>query len=291
MSRAVDTTALAGLPCVHDLTPADLRRLQQDAARAQGVEVCFSDALLGGEAGPELVVIPAGQFDQGAPDDQRRENELPRRRTRIERPYAIGRYTVTADDFARYARAAGFVWTDHLLRSEGRQPVINVSSLDIAAYLAWLSAQTGRRYRLPSEAEWEYAARAGSATAYCFGDTLGCGEANIGSLLGGRQAAAGWRGWLPFCVPLHRVCEVGSYPANVWGLHDVHGNVWELTADRWQGPVDPANPGVGRDLSWRVSKGGSWFEGARQASFAARRPRLESELDTNLGFRVLRELD
>lgn len=284
-------TAADDLPCVHDLTPAALRQLQTEAARAHGVEVRFSDPLGGGGAGPELVVIPAGQFDQGTSADPPREAELPRRRTRIERPYAIGRYTVTADDFEIHARATGFVWTDHLLRAEGRQPVINVSGREIAAYLAWLSAQTGRRYRLPSEAEWEYAARAGSATAYCFGDTLGCGEANIGSLLAGRQAAAGWRGWLPFCVPLHRVCEVGSYPANVWGLHEVHGNVWELTADRWQGPVDPANPGAGRNLTWRVSKGGSWFEGVRHATFAARRPRLDDELDTNLGFRVLRELD
>jgi formylglycine-generating enzyme required for sulfatase activity len=284
-------TAVDALPCVHDLSPVALRELQAEAARAHGIEVRFSEPLRDGGVGPELVVVPPGQFDQGAAADETRPGELPRRRVRIERPYAIGRYAVTADEFERHARGVGLVWADHLLRAEGRQPVINVSALEVADYLDWLSAQTGRRYRLPSEAEWEYAARAGSATAYCFGDRLSCGEANIGALMAGRQSAAGWRGWLPFCVPLHRVCEVGSYPANVWGLHEVHGNVWELTADRWQGPVDPANPGAGRNLDWRVSKGGSWFEGVRDASFAARRPRLDNELDTNLGFRVLRELD
>ncbi len=90
-------------------------------------------------------------------------------------------------------------------------------------------------------------------------------------------------------TPLHRVCEVGTYPANVWGLHEMHGNVWELTSDDWQGPLDPENSTAGDVGRWIVTKGGSWFEGVQGARFAARRPRIRSEMDTNLGLCVVRE--
>jgi formylglycine-generating enzyme required for sulfatase activity len=90
---------------------------------------------------------------------------------------------------------------------------------------------------------------------------------------------------------LHRVCEVGSYPANVWGLYEVHGNVWELTSDAWQGPLDAENTAAGDVGRWIVTKGGSWFEGVRDARFAARRPRMRGEMDTNLGLRVVREIN
>ncbi len=273
---------------IHELTPADLRRLQTEAARAARLDPFFRDTLRSGGQGPELALIPAGRFLMGSSRDTVRFGELERCEAVISRPYAIGRYTVTAEEFALYTRAAGLVWPDHLIRSEGRQPVINISSLDAQGYLDWLSDETGQRYRLPDEREWEYAARAGSPTDYCFGDRLGCGEANTASLMGARRS--GWRGWLPFCVPLHRVCEVGTYPANVWGLYEVHGNVWELTADAWQGPLDPENSAAGDPGRWIVTKGGSWFEGVRDARFAARRPRMVDEIDTNLGLRVLREL-
>lgn len=273
---------------IHELTPADLRRLQTEAARAARLDPFFRDTLRSGGQGPELALIPPGRFLMGSSRDTVRFGELERCEAVISRPYAIGRHTVTAEEFALYTRAAGLVWPDHLIQSEGRQPVINISSLDAQGYLDWLSDETGQRYRLPDEREWEYAARAGSPTDYCFGDRLGCGEANTASLMGAGRS--GWRGWLPFCVPLHRVCEVGTYPANVWGLYEVHGNVWELTADAWQGPLDPENSAAGDPGRWIVTKGGSWFEGVRDARFAARRPRMVDEIDTNLGLRVLREL-
>ncbi len=282
----MDSTTLAGL--IHDLTPAQLRRCQAEAAQAAGLDPFFTDRLKSGGHGPELAVIPPGRFLMGSADDARRFGELARRVAEIASPYAIGRFAVTAEEYARYAQAAGLVWPDHLIQSQGRQPVINISSLDAQGYLDWLSHETGQRYRLPDEREWEYAARAGSLTDYCFGDRLGCGEANTASLVG--VARSGWRSWLPFCVPLHRVCDVGSYPANVWGLHEVHGNVWELTTDLWQGPLDPENSAAGHAGQWIVTKGGSWFEGVRDARFAARRPRMRSEMDTNLGLRVVREI-
>ncbi len=279
---------LSRLPLIHDHTPAQLRRLQVEAAQAAGLQPFFQDRLQSGGYGPELAVIPAGRFLMGASPDKRRFGELERTEVVIARPYAIGRYTVTAEEYGRYMRAAGLAWPDHLIQSKGRQPMINISSLDAQGYLDWLSAESGQRYRLPSEAEWEYAARAGSNHDYCFGEQLGCGEANTASVLGANRA--GWLSWLPFCVPLQRVCDVGTYPANVWGLYEVHGNVWEMTADPWLGPLDPENTAAGKPGQWIVTKGGSWFEGVRDACFAARRARLRSELDTNLGLRVLREI-
>jgi formylglycine-generating enzyme required for sulfatase activity len=276
---------------VHDLTPALLRDLQRDAAASAGHPRFFSDTLAHGDTAPEMAVIPSGTFEMGAPPAEGRFGELARRPVRIESAFAIGRHAVTAAEFEYYATATGRLWQDHLVRSEGRQPVINISSEEARAYAEWLSAQTGQRYRLPSEAEWEYACRAGSLSAFCFGDRLTCGEANIHSLQPPITPAKGWRRFLPICVPLNRSCEVGSYPANVWGLFEVHGNVWEFTSSAWTGPLDAENnAGTNREGKWLVTKGGSWFEGARDARAAARKPRYFSELDLNLGFRLVREL-
>lgn len=274
---------------VHDLDIQALRALQAEAARAGQVAVFFRDAMKHGGEGPELAVIPPGVFEMGAAEADRRFGDLPLRNIQIDRPFAIGRCTVTAEEFARFEDDCGFFWQDHLLRGEGSQPVINIDLTTAQEYLDWLSLETGHRYRLPTEAEWEYAARAGSRTAYCYGEHLTCSEANVGSFAPPKKAISGWRRFLPFCVPLNRAVEVGSYPANLWGLYEVHGNVWEFTSDRWVGPIDAASrkPAQG---DWRVTKGGSWFEGARDARSAARKPRFHNELDLNLGLRVVREL-
>lgn len=279
------------LPFVHDLGPAELRALQAQAAGQSGLDVFFRDALASGGAGPELAVLPAGRFEMGAPADDRYFGDLPQRYEQIDRPYAIGRYTITAEEFDRFAAATGYFWHPDLVRPEGRLPAMNIRLAGAQAYLAWLSRETGQRYRLPSEAEWEYAARAGSLTAYCFGDRLTCGEANIHSIQTPASPQKGWRRFLPFCAPLNRACEVGSYPANVWGLYEVHGNVWEFTSDYWYGPLDALNTvGRNRQGQWLVVKGGSWFEGAAAARAAARKPRNRDELDLNLGLRVVREI-
>ncbi len=292
MTQAQPAAPNHALPYVHELGPAVLRHLQQEAAIAHGLEAYFADPLASGGLGPEMAVIPPGIFTMGAPEEQRRAGELSQQQAVMETAYAIGRYTVTADEFERFAQATGFVWGDHLLRTLGRQPVTNINSEHASSYLDWLSAESGRRYRLPTETEWEYAARAGSLTAYCFGERLNCGVANIGALMTS-AAKSGWRRLLPFCIPLSRTCEVGSYPANVWGLSEVHGNVWEFTADPWTGSFDrihQAHAGHRRRLKWIVTKGGSWFDGLGDARSAARKARLEDELDTNLGLRVAREI-
>jgi formylglycine-generating enzyme required for sulfatase activity len=279
------------LPFIHELTPARLRALQTQAAQEAGLDVNFHDTLRNGDSGPELTIIPAGRFEMGAPASQIHFGDLPQHSAQIAAHFAIGRYCITASEFDVFASDTGFIWQSHLMRSEGRQPVINVSTEEAHAYLAWLSTQTGQRYRLPSEAEWEYAARAGSLTAYCFGDRLTCGEANIHSLHPPATPAKGWRRFIPVCVPLNRTAEVGSYPPNVWGLFEVHGNVWELTDSPWIGSLDSENTaGLNRKGHWIVTKGGSWFEGTAEARSASRKPRLREELDTNLSLRVLREI-
>ncbi|MDP2788332.1 MAG: SUMF1/EgtB/PvdO family nonheme iron enzyme [Pseudomonadota bacterium] len=273
-------------PFVHDLSPAQLRAWQENSARQAGLSLFFQDAMQDGNPGPELAIIPAGVFTLGNAEAERGFGELAPRHVAIERAFAIGRYCVTADEFQRYADSTGHLWPDHLVRTEARQPVTNVSRLDAAAYLAWLAEQSGHTYRLPSEAEWEYAARAGSASRYCFGDDLGCSEANTGSFQVVGRSVAGWRRFLPFCAPMQQAIDVGLYPANLWGLHDMHGNVWEFTSDLWEGQADPNSPG--KTGKWYVTKGGSWFESAWQARSCARKPRWFDELDVNLGFRVVR---
>lgn len=194
--------------CVHDLSPKHLRQLQADCAHAHGVTPYLHDRLSDGSPGPELAVIPPGVAEIGAAEAERRFGDLPQRYQVIAKAYTIGRHAVTAEDFSRYAAACGFVWRDDLIRAEGRQPVINISQRQAMGYLEWLSGQTGRRYRLPNEVEWEYAARAGSPNAYCFGERLTCGDANVQTFQASGTHRLGWRRFLPFCAPLNRAVEV-----------------------------------------------------------------------------------
>ena len=277
------------LPFVDELSPAQLRAMQENSAQLTQLSVHFHDTLADASRGPELSIIPAGVFTQGNPEADRGFGEFPPRHVSIEQPFAIGRYCITAEEFQRYTDATGHKWPEHLVRTEARQPVTNINRDNVTAYLDWLSKQSGHTYRFPTEAEWEYAARAGSAKRYCFGDELGCSEANTGSFQIAGRSLRGWKRFLPFCAPMNQAVEVGLYPANIWGLHDMHGNVWEFTSDLWEGQADPNSPG--KTGKWYVTKGGSWFESAWNARSCARKPRWFDELDVNLGFRVLRELE
>ena len=221
---------------------------------------------------PEMVVIPAGEFMMGSPESEpgRSDNEGPQHRVTIKKPFALGRYPVTFEAYDVFCDETDRKKPEDNEWGRGKRPVINVPWQDAATYCAWLSERTGRTYRLPSEAEWEYACRAGTTSAYAFGGYIGKGEANVGRHVG-------------------KTLDVGTYAANGFGLYDMHGNVWEWCADTWHDSYDGA-PADGS--AWindpspvRVVRGGSWRDGAQDARAAFRGADEPGSRDYDLGIR------
>ena len=231
---------------------------------------------------PEMAVVPAGSFMMGG----RYGNERPVHEVTIGAPFAVGVYEVTFAEWDACVRDGGCRGRgDGYTASEpgwgrGRRPVINVGWDDAKRYVQWLSRKTGRAYRLLSESEWEYAARAGTETAYSWGDEIGVNRANCSGC--GSQ----WDD--------DRTAPVGSFDANAWGLHDMHGNVYEWVEDCWNdsyagAPAD-GSAWLTRDCDERVLRGGSWYF---KPSFlrAAFRYRFTTGFrDDIIGFRVARTL-
>ncbi|MCL7744050.1 formylglycine-generating enzyme family protein [Guyparkeria hydrothermalis] len=266
---------------------------QRDAADRLGLDVFFRDPPAGDEPAPELAVIPEGGFWMGsrASEHQARSFEQPRHEVHVERPFAMTRGTIRRCEYFAFLEASGhrrprpYTWNDPEF------PMYNVSATDAEAYAAWLSELTGARYRLPTEAEWEYAARAGTDTMFCFGDRIRRQEVNCA---GGLHCTRG----LFLCGPGKPVA-VGSLPANPWGLYEVHGNVQEFTQDQWSerylvGPRSVSQPHRSvdpRNKHLRAVRGGSWFDSPGACRSASRAPRQANEFDLNLGFRLVRELE
>ena len=228
---------------------------------------------------PELAVVPAGEFDMGSTKGKPRE--LPIRKLRVARPFAIGRYEVT---FAEWdaCNADGGCAQRPFDRGwgRGRRPVINVVYAEILDYMKWISAKTGETYRLPSEAEWEYATRAGSKTEYWWGDDVGKGRANC------RRCGTEWSGV--------KSAPVGSFEKSPWGLYDVHGNVLEMVADCWfeshsRAPADLSTRDE-PDCANRVVKGGAWYYLPKVSRSASRARNHAKVFSYFIGFRVLREI-
>lgn len=283
-------TPAGALPFVPDLSEQQRLQLQWDTAAATGGAVAFHDTLGDGSPAPQLMVIPAGGFEMGSPPGEfgHRPEEGPLHYRHVDRPFALGRCTITAAQFARYERASGWRWRSDLIVAKDDLPVMNIRIADAEDYCRWLSAETGQRYRLPTEVEWEYACRAGTTTPFHYGDSVSCREVHFNATLPYEEARRKRRFFLPRCVPLNRALPVAGRPPNTWGLHDMHGNMWEFTSTGWDDGHRPQQRG---DRPRRiVVKGGSWFDAAVYARSAARRPRLRDELDVNLSFRVLREL-
>jgi formylglycine-generating enzyme required for sulfatase activity len=221
---------------------------------------------------PEMVVIPPGQFLMGSTEA---EKERPQHPVRIAYPLAVGRYPVTFEEYDLFARSTGRTQPEDEGWGRGRKPVINVAWEDARTFAAWLSVRTKRHYRLLSETEWEYACRAGTTTRYWWGDKIEPEHANYGKGLG-------------------KTSEVGSYPANPFGLYDMQGNVWEWVEDRWHESYEgaPANGSAwtaGND-SRRVVRGGSWGNSPKVLR-AAVRVRYEADYrGPGVGFRIARTL-
>ena len=238
---------------------------------------------------PEMVVIPAGRFIMGSPakEEGRYDNEDPQHFVIIAEPFALGRYPVTFDEYDEFAASTGRGPPDDRGWGRGRRPVINVSWHDAQAYAAWLSERTGEAYRLPSEAEWEYACRAGTTTPFHFGPTISTDEANYD---GTYTYGSGTEG-----VCRMQTVPVGSFPANAFSLCDMHGNVWEWCADvghnDYQGaPTDGRAWVEGGEQARRVLRGGSWLYGPRYLRSGIRNESSSSRQDVEIGFRVARTL-
>lgn len=281
---------------VHDMDSGSLLDAQRSAAKAAGLPVYFTDSLSNAAPGPEMAVIPPGWFEIGSPQHEtgHEASESPQVYVQMSRAYAIGRFTITAIQWEQFASATGFKPGRELIWSKGREPVVNVRMADMLRYIDWLNTETGQRYRLPTEAEWEYAARAGTVSAFCFGDMADCKEVLFKPIFPMPTKKRKWS-FLPQCASMMWAMEVGSKPANLWGLHDVHGNVWEVTATPWQ-PNHLKTPRDGHQVEPRgkneriVIKGGSWFDAAIASRSASRWSRLRDELDVNMGFRLVREI-
>jgi formylglycine-generating enzyme required for sulfatase activity len=281
-----EVLAVLALPLVQDIHgwPAErVQALQRATAAALGREVVFRDRLRRGGEGPEMVVIPAGSFLMGSPGDEpeRRDNER-QHRVQIAYPFAIGRYAVTFEEYDAFCRASGHEKPNDRGWGRGRRPVINVSWEDAVAYAEWVSAETGQVYRLATEAEWEYACRAGMATAFWLGNQLTTEQANYD---GNYPYAGGPKG-----LYREKTVEVGSLPANSWGLYEVHGNVWEWCSD-WYGEypggttADPTGPTSG---VVRVLRGGSWFRYGRHLRSACRLRVRPGFRNRHIAFRLAR---
>ncbi len=250
------------------------------------------DRLKDGSPGPEMVVIPTGEFEMGSPSSEiDRYNNEPVRAVRIEKALAIGKYEVMFHEYDRFAAATGKPLPSDHDWGRSRRPVINVNWRSAAAYAEWLSEQTGQRYRLPTEVEWEYAARAGTTTSRYWGNdpNEGCAYANAADL-DGKQVFVGWtvmqcRDGYVYTAP------VGSYRSNNFGLYDMAGNALEWTCSIYdKESKTPAHrcqePDGDREM---VVRGGSWSDEPRNVRSADRHRSRPEFQDYFLGFRLVRE--
>ncbi len=230
---------------------------------------------------PEMVSIPAGSFTMGCKpgrDDGLEggcyDYEKPAHTVQVS-AFLIGKYEVTFDEWDACEQAKACPHAEDGGWGRGRRPVINVSWDDAQTYLQWLSRETGKQYRLPTGAEWEYAARGGRESAFPWGDQIGCGNARYGGVMDGNP-----------CKSTSTV-GVGSYAANGFGLHDTAGNVWEWVNDWFGGYAaaaasDPQGPGSG---SYRVLRGGSWNNDPQNLRAANRDSAAPGYRSINVGFR------
>ena len=296
-----------------DQRAAEAKRAEESRrAEARRVGRRFRDC----EACPEMVVVPAGTLMMGSPASEagRDDDEGPVHRVTIAQPFAVGVYEVTRGEFGRFVGATGYSTGDRCRTFENgewearsgrgwrnpgyqqgeREPVVCVSWEDAQAYVRWLSEETGQRYRLLSEAEWEYVARAGTTTARYWGESEAgqCRYAN-----GADQTAKSHNdGWtVAACDDGHyQAAPVGRYEANAFGLHDVLGNVWEWTEDCWNKSYAgaPSNGGAWEsgECSSRVVRGGSWIYIPRFLRSAIRLRNAAGNRYNNNGVRLARTL-
>jgi formylglycine-generating enzyme required for sulfatase activity len=239
---------------------------------------------------PEMVVVPAGEFMMGSPltEKGRFPDEGPQHRVTIARPFAVSKYDVTFIDWDACVSAGGCPRegrTGDVDWGRDTRPVIYVSWDDAQQYVAWLSQMTGKPYRLLSDAEFEYAARAGTQTAYPWGDSIGENNANCVGC-GSQWTGSADRTW--------QTAPVGSFAANRFGLYDMVGNVWKWVEDcyhpSYNGAPTDGSTWTGGDCTAHVIRGGHWGGGPEFVRPAFRDRTSSNDRNYTLGFRVGRTL-
>jgi len=266
---------------------------------------------------PVMVAIPPGRFVMGSPDTEKRwegydGEEEPRHEVKIDHVFAVGRGAVTLDAFSAFIAdthhdmgESAFVlngdktedtpgrgWRDPGFAQGGDHPVTCVSWHDVQDFIAWLNERltlTDRpdAYRLPSEAEWEYACRAGTQTPFSFGAAITTDQANF-------NGTAGYGGSQPSMVWRKATTPAGRFPANAFGLYDMHGDTWDWCEDAWsktyEGAPADGSPWRTADASLRVLRGGSWLTAPRSCRSAVRIRSYPTRRVSNSGFRLARTL-
>ena len=263
---------------------------------------------------PEMVVVPAGSFRMGDLTGDGQDDEKPVHQVTIPQPFAVGKYEVTRGEFSKFVietgydagtecwsygvggwtRQEGWSWRDPKFRQTDRDPVLCVNWKDAQAYLSWLSGLTGSTYRLLSEAEWEFVARAGTETRYWHGDDDNASQLCNYANGAGRETGFSWAN--EACADgYERTAPVGAFRANSFGLHDINGNVWEWVEDCWHenyagAPTDGRPWTSGGVCGDRVFRGGSWFNDPGDLRVADRYASVIDGRGIFVGFRVARTL-
>ncbi len=253
--------------------------------------------------GMEFVLMPAGSFMMGTetpncpqddPFTERNEfndcmrvfdkDEIPQHKVVISQAFYMGKYEVTQEEWVKIMgdNSAHFK-NEKVGGNSRRHPIEEVSWADAQVFITRLNDKEGKRYRLPTEAEWEYACRAGTTTVFNTGDNLTTEQANYDGEFPYKNYPKG--------KDSEKTTPVGSYRPNAWGLYDMHGNVWEFCQDWYdqkyyaKSPsTNPQGPSTG---SSRILRGGGWYLGGRDCRSANRRPARLSERDLNIGFRIV----
>jgi len=272
-----DIAAIAGPPATR------LPGVEQPKPKLEPGTV-FRDTLADGSQGPEKVVIPAGTSKMGDIQGTGRAahySEKPVHTVSIAKPFAIGRYPITFEEYDRFASATSRPLPKDEGWGRGRQPVINVSWDDAVEYAKWLCEQTGKRYRLPTEAEWEYAARAGTETDYWWGNEMKSGMANY------RGGDGRWGG-------KKQTSPVGSFQPNPFDVYDTAGKVAEYVQDDWhenyEGAPTDGSAWLGANAGQRVIRGASWGSDPENLRSSDRGGNFADSGYDNVGFRLAQDI-
>ena len=282
LKAATAALVAPALSHLNALSPQERLSAPPEIWRVGGALTEFKDCA----ACPPLVVIPAGEFTMGSPPSEQQAEA--QHRVTIATPFAVSKSEITFDEWDACIADGGC--NGYRPEDEGwgrgNRPVINISWDYAKSYVEWLSRKSGKHYRLLTEAEWEYATRAGTTTTFAFGAALSPTQANYDGSTDGSG---------PSDVNRQRTLPVGSFPANGFGLHDMHGNVSEWVEDCWHDQYTAKAPADGSawlegNCDGRVVRGGSWEDSDVELRSAARVGEYKDNSSYADGIRIARSL-